>query len=634
MPLRNQPTSLGGLPIQIDYTARDYDSILAELLKVASQLTPEWTDREPGDIGVTLLESMAYVSDILSYQLDRVQNESYLGSAQTREAVVSLLRLIGYELAPATPATVAMVVRTNQDNVVLPEGFTVRTEGTNQLDALEYQLEEDVQLGLAGLYCVSYERNKVTRIFGEPTATDDRLVFTAGQRVQEGIGISDGTPDQIFLLPSSPVCLGVEGGASIQVTINGDLYEARTSFIGTEPTDNVFTYRFLSTEEVIIKFGDGVNGRIPPAQGPIIVSYRINGGEETNRAGVGSITEFDRVEGLVEVYNANQPSGGSDPEDIYTAKKKAPLSLRALDRCVTLNDFEIMSQRTPGLSIRTARATQGDSPLDVNIYVATEGDNPVPNGRWYDQLQNGWGAIGAVGRWLNQKKPVPTRIKVLAPTVVNPYLEAEVFVYPNLLRQTVEFDVDQTLQVLFNEITSEFGQDIPLSRIIQAIENTRGVDYVNVRSFHRLPSLRYLRGNENSFEGVSLSITNMSPQMTRGTYHIEWLNDASYQVRAVDRNELITDENGDTLLLISGVNGSIAFYNSRAIDTELRQENQFDLYLEVGGILPRAGDTWEFSVDNYLGNIETKDHEIVVSPIQSDGRLNTDQFKLTYLGGI
>ena len=78
MPLRNQPTSLGGLPIQIDYTTRDFDAIRNEMLTLANKLTPEWTDREPGDIGVTLIESMAYISDILSYQLDRVQNESYI----------------------------------------------------------------------------------------------------------------------------------------------------------------------------------------------------------------------------------------------------------------------------------------------------------------------------------------------------------------------------------------------------------------------------------------------------------------------------------------------------------------------------------------------------------------------------
>lgn len=633
MPLRNPTTSLGGLPIQIDYTARDYEAIRAELFKLARTLTPEWTDREPSDIGVTLIEAMSYVSDILSYQLDRVQNESYLASAQTREAVVNTLRLIGYELSPATPATVAMVIRTNLDDVTLPQGFTVSTEATNQLDALEYQLNEDVQLGVAGLYCVSYEQSKVTRVFGEPSAIDDRLIFTAGQLVTEGIGVSNGNPDQVFLLPSSPVCLGVEGAESIRISINGDLYEARTSFIGTEPTDNVFTYRFLDTQEVLIKFGDGVNGRVPPVNGVILATYRIEGGEETNRAGVGSITQHDVVPGVVEVYNVNQPSGGSDPEDINTAKKRGPLTLRALDRCITLEDFETMALLTPGRGIRTARAVQGDSPLEVEVYVASQGDNPIPDGRWYQSLQNGYGTIGAVGRWLNSKKPIPTRLSILKPTAVNPYVEATIHVYPNLLRQTVEFDVDQALQVLFNQITEDFGEDIPMSAVIQSIENTRGVDYVNLTAFHRIPRIRFIEGNEDAFDGAVFSITDMSSQMKRQTYHIIWLNNDSYQLQRVG-GQRVSDQNGVVETYAAGASYLISSYNDNPEENEPSQEYQFNISVSTGLVTPGAGDMWEFSVDNYLGNIEASAHEIVVAPLQNDGRLNSSQFNLTYQGGI
>ena len=633
MPLRNQVTSLGGLPIQIDYTARDYESFLVEMLKVVSQLTPEWTDREPGDIGVTLLESMSYVADILSYQLDRVQNESYLATAQTREAVVNLLRLIGYELAPATPATVGMVIRTTEDNVTLPLGFSVRTEGTEQLDSLQYQLEEEVQLELAGLYCVSYEQAMVTRIFNEGSATDDRLVFVAGTKVDEGVGLSDGTADQRFILPSSPVCLGIGGSESIKIFVNGDEYFARESFIGTEPTDFVFVYRFLSTQEVIIQFGDGVNGRIPPAQGAIVASYRINGGEETNRAGVGSIVKFDTVQGVGEVYNVSQPSGGSDPEDISVAKKRGPLSLRALDRCVTLEDFETMAIKTPGRGVRTARAVKGDNPIEVEVYVATEGDNPIPDGRWYESTQNGWGTLGAVGRWLNQKKPVPTILSILAPTAVNPYLEATVHVFPNLLRQTVEFDVDLALQGLINQMTNEFGENIPLSAVIQVIENTRGVDFVNVTGFHRIPTLRFIAGNEDGFVGAGVTISEINSQMVRETYSVEWQNGNSYYLRAKNRG-LVKDENGVPKLFASGAPGDVSYFNPNASSNELREEKQFNVLISTGNIAPSFGDFWEFSTDNYLGNIETQPYEIIVSPLRNDGRLNPSQINLTYVGGI
>ena len=51
-----------------------------------------------------LLQLFAHMGDILSYYQDRVANESFLGTAQTRRSVIEHLRLIGYKLATAAPA--------------------------------------------------------------------------------------------------------------------------------------------------------------------------------------------------------------------------------------------------------------------------------------------------------------------------------------------------------------------------------------------------------------------------------------------------------------------------------------------------------------------------------------------------
>ena len=292
-----------------------------------------------------------------------------------------------------------------------------------------------------------------------------------------------------------------------------------------------------------------------------------------------------------------------------------------------------MAIKTPGRGVRTARAVKGDNPIEVEVYVATEGDNPIPDGRWYESTQNGWGTLGAVGRWLNQKKPVPTILSILAPTAVNPYLEATVHVFPNLLRQTVEFDVDLALQGLINQMTNEFGENIPLSAVIQVIENTRGVDFVNVTSFHRIPTLRFIAGNEDGFVGAGVTISEINSQMVRETYSVEWQNGNSYYLRAKNRG-LVKDENGVTKLFASGAPGDVSYFNPNASSNELREEKQFNVLISTGNIAPSFGDFWEFSTDNYLGNIETQPYEIIVSPLRNDGRLNPSQINLTYVGGI
>lgn len=633
MTLRNRPTSLGGLPIQIDYTARDYDSIRDELLNLASQITPEWTDREAGDIGVTIIEAVSYVADILSYQLDRVQNESYLATAQTREAVTNILRLIDYQLSPASPATVSMVIRVDRA-VTLPVGFTVRTNSSLDGDVLEYQLTQAVSLPIAGLYCVPTDVPSVTRIFNEPSSTANGLVFTAGEAItNEVLGTSDGTPEQIYLLNKEPVCLSSNGIADIVVVVGNETYIGKTSFLGSGSTDAVFVFAFTSDERVLIKFGDGLNGKIPPNSDIITVSYRIGGGEFTNRAGVGSITDFDLLTGVTEVYNVSRPSGGSDPETVSEAKKKGPRSIRALDRCVTLDDFESMALLTPGGSIRAARAVQGLSSIDVDLYIAAQGDQPVPSGAWYPSIQSGFGDIGAVGRWLNEKKPVPTRLNLYPPTVVNPFFKATVFVQRNLLRDSVAFDVDSNLQVLFNEITDDFGEGVPLSAVLQAIENTNGVDYVTADALYRLPTARYLSGNKEALNDATLTFSAFYETMSREVYKIEWISSTQFYLRI--SSGLIKDSSNTVITYSSDQSETVIFYNDPSVETQASEINQFDLTIIAGGTYPpSSGDIWEFSVDDYLGNIETQSHEILVAELGADGKLDTNQINLTYSGGI
>lgn len=635
MTLRKRPTSLGGLPIQIDYTARDYEAILQEMLFMTTQLTPSWTDKEPGDIGVTILESVAYVADILSYQLDRVQNESYLATAQTRESVVNILRLIGYELAPASPASVSMVVRTDRAGVVLPEGFTVKTSEDSGAETLQYQLLESVTLPVAGLYCVSSDLAKATRVFaGESITTNDDLLFVAGEEVFDTF-TSFGSADQIFVATQSPVCLSSADSASISVTVGGTTYDGKTSFAGTDSSSEVFVYRFTAAQELLIAFGDGINGKIPPNNDAITLTYRIDGGVDGNRAGVGTIINFDSVVGVTEVYNVVQPSGGSDPETLLEAKRKGPRSLRTLDRCVTLDDFESMALLTPGGSIRAARATQGDNPIEVKVYVASQGQNPIPSGRWYSDIQAGYGDIGAVGRWLNQKKPAPTKLYIEPPTVVNPYLEAEIHVYPNLLRQTVSFDVDVALQILFNTVTDDFGEGIPLSAISQTIENVRGVDYVNIREFHRIPVARLVSGNEDAFDLSTLLISDIDQSVVRQQFTINWLSASTFYLESSVLGLVKTELGQQKVFSADGSSQSVIFYISNPSNNEAPQQTHFDITITLDpNTSPASGDVWEFSVDDYLGNIEAQAHEIVVADVDATGRLASSQINLSYVGGI
>jgi Baseplate J-like protein len=82
----------------IDYLARDYASFRRLILDLMSQWSPAWRERSPADLGVVLVEIMAYAGDYLSYYQDAAATEAWLGSARERISVRRHARLLDYRL--------------------------------------------------------------------------------------------------------------------------------------------------------------------------------------------------------------------------------------------------------------------------------------------------------------------------------------------------------------------------------------------------------------------------------------------------------------------------------------------------------------------------------------------------------
>ena len=83
---------------RIDYLAKDYASFRRLLLDRLAQTVPQWRERNPADLQVTLVELIAFVADRLSYHQDAVATEAYLGTARRRSSVRRHARLVDYRL--------------------------------------------------------------------------------------------------------------------------------------------------------------------------------------------------------------------------------------------------------------------------------------------------------------------------------------------------------------------------------------------------------------------------------------------------------------------------------------------------------------------------------------------------------
>ena len=105
----------------IDYLAKDYATFRQSLLNRLSLLAPTWTEQHVADLGITVVELMAYVGDQLSYYQDAVGTEAYLGTARSRISVRRHARLVDYRMHDGVNAR-AFVAITTSEPVILPAG--------------------------------------------------------------------------------------------------------------------------------------------------------------------------------------------------------------------------------------------------------------------------------------------------------------------------------------------------------------------------------------------------------------------------------------------------------------------------------------------------------------------------------
>ncbi|WP_431970457.1 putative baseplate assembly protein [Nocardia sp. bgisy134] len=111
----------------IDYLARDYSSLRRLLLDRMSLLAPQWHERSAADLGIALVELLAYVGDRLTYRQDAIATEAYLGTARHRISLRRHARLVDYQVHEGCSARVFVQVRVTGAVTTLPAGTPVLT---------------------------------------------------------------------------------------------------------------------------------------------------------------------------------------------------------------------------------------------------------------------------------------------------------------------------------------------------------------------------------------------------------------------------------------------------------------------------------------------------------------------------
>ena len=139
--------------VPINYTSRDFESIREDLVNYAKRYYPNTLkDFSEASFGSLMLDTVAYVGDIMSFYLDYQVNESFIDTATDYNTILRLASQMGYKYKGATSTTgvvsfyaiiPATSVGLGPDSGYMPilkANTTVRSE-----NGVSYILTEDVR---------------------------------------------------------------------------------------------------------------------------------------------------------------------------------------------------------------------------------------------------------------------------------------------------------------------------------------------------------------------------------------------------------------------------------------------------------------------------------------------------------
>ncbi|MFD9460408.1 putative baseplate assembly protein [Streptomyces sp. NPDC060027] len=308
------------------------------------------------------------------------------------------------------------------------------------------------------------------------------VVFaTAGETRNEILGSGDATQaSQVFPLRQRPLTwlpARTTDGAkeTLTVRVAGVAWPRIADLTEADPATPVYRLRLGVDGTAAVEFGDGRHGsRLPTGAENVTAHYRIGGGSSANVA-AGQVNHVvSRPLGVSGVTNPLPATGGTDADGREDARRCVPLRLSALDRLVSVRDYEDFALAFAGVGKAAARRCPDGTRQLVHVTIAAAGDAPLDAGSLLlDALQSALSQYG--------DPALPVRVE--ACERVRLVLSLGVRTLPDHSRDMVEQAVRDALTARLGFAAAELAQPVFLSAAIAAAQTVPGVDFVDVDAF-------------------------------------------------------------------------------------------------------------------------------------------------------
>nr|WP_264475073.1 putative baseplate assembly protein [Salinirubrum litoreum] len=292
-------------------------------------------------------------------------------------------------------------------------------------------------------------------------------------------------PGQAFLLPDAPVLdatihVREPGDPPVQWTEVGDLD-------ASGPTDNHYV-REATTG--VIRFGDGVTGRVPPAGSEVVASRYVAGGGvagNVSQEAQWSLVTDSPVADEVAVSTLGPAAGGTDAESVDDALVRIRRGLLDTSRAVTGEDYRELARSTPGVRVARATATThevpgpGDCDPVTAVRVVVVPHSTLPEST---PPEPSAGLLDAVDAHLQRHRLLTDRVSVAGPTYAGVRVAVGVELDEGFTAEGRIAAVETVLDDFLDPLTGFDGEGWPFGRpvyraeLYEQIAGVAGIDCV------------------------------------------------------------------------------------------------------------------------------------------------------------
>ncbi|MET7322059.1 putative baseplate assembly protein [Streptomyces sp. NPDC005549] len=331
--------------------------------------------------------------------------------------------------------------------------------------------------------------------------------------LDESLGESTGLPGQRLRLEHAPVVAG-EPSVLLQTAADDGWqdWQVVPHFAGSHPDDHHITVDATTGE---IAFGPAVReadgtlrqyGAVPP-KGAVIRArrYRTGGGRAGNVARGAVQVLRTSIPYVSEVVNREAALGGVDGETIEEAKLRAPITLRAQERAVTLRDYEELARRAAPETARITCLEGAENEYGahaVRVLVVPQAV-PDPGGRLrFEQLVPGDALLNRITRHLDERRLIGTRLAVGPPYYQGVTVVATVHAFRDVDADRVRRQTHDALYRHLDPLTGgsdgkgwPFGRPVQTGELFAVLQRVPGVELVDEVVLHPADPLTGKRGD-------------------------------------------------------------------------------------------------------------------------------------------